>query len=494
MRYVRFVIAGLALSAGTASAGPVGDAIGNQGGSQASVNAGNAIHVTCQGFIDLTANGGTLNDTQTDLFGRCGDMVNTSLAYAGTGNGNFYSLDLGNPDELFGVLRQFSGEENSSQGRYATEGSVGQFASLSGRLSAIRRGARTSGLAVNLQGIDVLAKTGDDSSQLAPNLVGGNAGSADADTGWAWFGNVDYGFGDRDSSQNENGYDSDSYGFTIGADYVPSDSGMAFGVALAYQDADVDFDNVGVSGLVTAVAGGGIEADSLTFSVFGNYAPGPYYVSGILSFTDTDYDFERLIVVPESSNGGTVRAPAQRREIVSSTDSTQFSGQLQAGYSFGTGATTMDVFGAIEFLSSEVDDYAERSGSGGDESLALEFDEQDIDSQQAVLGASVRRAIATDSGVMIPYATLEYRHEFDNDARFVNARYRFSRTDFVGPTGDTDNFRIPTDDPDENFFNVTVGLSAQMGNNLFLFAQYSALVGLEDTNGNLITVGIRGNL
>ncbi len=128
-----------------------GQAIEDANGSDFSIRAADAVHVTCMDLsmknMDMVS--GPLQGQEQDLFARCGEMVRTSLG--STTNSYIVSGD----SDVFALLRQFSGEEASSQGRYAVEGSDSQFANVGARLSAIRSGARGSAFAFNFQGIDL---------------------------------------------------------------------------------------------------------------------------------------------------------------------------------------------------------------------------------------------------------------------------------------------------------------------------------------------------
>jgi len=481
----------MAAAPGVHAISELGQAVQDLGGSRLMVNAADAIYVTCTGLATTTQ---PLSPDQQILGGRCADMTQEGFFLAG----NFgavvpaadtfgLSSDPNSASTYLGLLRQFTGEEVSSQGRYATEGATDQFKSLGGRLGAIRRGVRASGIAFNMQGVDVIAARSD-SAELPQGLVGGAAGSADADTGLAWFANVEYGFGDRDSTEFENGYDADSFGGVLGVDYGFNENWVA-GVAFSYNRAEVDFDRAS-QGSLNAVSGGEMESDSTTLSAFANYVNGRFFGSVIVSFGETDYDMDRAAVIALDTSGGLSGGLSAEAAILESdTESNQFGAQVQLGYTFGEGAVTWDVYGGYDYLDVEVDGFAE-TGSP----LGLVFDDQDIDSSQAFFGGSVRRAVNMDFGVLVPYLSAEYRHEFDNDAREVSARYVLTVRG-VNETfqGETDDFQIPTDDPDDSFFDVTAGLAAQFGNNLMLFAQVSSIVGLEDTSANLITIGLRGS-
>ncbi len=484
----------LAVSALLASSQPyaitdMGQAIQDMGGSDLLVRAGDAIYVTCIALDTTPTDQKT--SAQIELNLRCADMTQQAFFLDPTPNqdvippaANSYGLAAGATDSYFSLLRQFSGEEASTQGRYATEGSTSQFRTLASRLSAIRRGVRSSGLAFNLQGTNVfsVADNGNDEDGLS-DMIGGAAGSGDGDLGWAWFANVEYGWGERDGTVSENGYESDSYGVVLGADYAFNDS-LVIGASININRAEVDFDRSAAGG-VNSVSGGGMDIDSESLSVFANYMTGQFFASAIVTAGQGEIDMTRSIDVSLAPS----RLPGTTGAVTSNTDSDQLATQLQAGYTFGETATTWDLYGGLEFSSIEIDSFAE-SGSP----LVLSFGDQEIDSQQIFLGGAIRRAISTDRGVIVPYASLEYRYEMDNDSRSIDARYSLS---IQGPTdtfqGETDNFEIPTEDADDSYFDFTVGVSAQFGNNLAAFAQINSLLGLEDTTANMITIGVRGS-
>ncbi|MFK7913434.1 MAG: autotransporter outer membrane beta-barrel domain-containing protein [Pseudomonadales bacterium] len=477
--YGSVMLLGLMGSQGVLAA-PAGDAVRANNGSTFSANAADAIQVTCGALVGaVDNNGNNATAEQNDLRTNCGNMVRTTLAVLGEGAVNNYGFDSG--DQVLNALRQFSGEESSSQGRYATEMNNRQFSVVNSRMSAIRQGSRgASGVGFNLQGAEVIAQTNAaPNSGIVPAMIGGSAGAA-GDTGIAWFANLDYGFGDRDGSINENGYEYDAYEISLGADYA-WDNGWAIGGIASYSDNDVDFDDDGAT--VASISGGSIETDGYTISAFAQYQADAYYVSGVLGFGSLDHDMERRV---QFSSFGTAGSPD--RLMVGDTESDQLSGQVTVGRVFGTGATTFDVYAGLDYLTVDVDGYTEddTATNGG---LNLAFEDQDIDSLQSMLGVTVRQTVSLDAGgVFIPYAGLEWRHEFDNDARTVDARYANALPG--NPTGT--NFAMPTDDPDEDFGEITLGLSLQMRNSTFVFVQWQVAVGLEDAESNLITAGIRG--
>ncbi|MDO8861021.1 autotransporter outer membrane beta-barrel domain-containing protein [Haliea sp. E1-2-M8] len=465
-------------AAGQAQQGPatdVGQVLANQGAPQFIVDAGDAIRATC---LELGATG-QLSGQRLDLFSRCREM---SLTVLGATNNSYNYSSL---SDTYNAIRQFSGEEASSQSRLATESSNRQFVNLGARMDAIRRGARSSisPVAFNVHGVDLTEAVAGNTPPLAGGTGAGDA--RDADTGWAWFSNGAIGWGDRDETDNEGGYDFDSWGVTLGADYA-FDSGLALGLALGYSSYEVDLDRTAGSNFANSSAGGKIESEGYSLSGFFVYGMEKTYVNGILSYGQNDFDMARrvqLTAAPGAS--GTAQGLVLDRRFDASTDSTQLGAQTTAGYVFGSGATTADMYLGFDYLDIDIDGYQERE-DGTDGGLALRYGSQDVQSVQSIAGMMVRHASSTGFGVLLPYAGVEWRHEFDNESQALDYSYAFA------VPGSSVQFQSPTDDPDEDFFELTVGVSAQFANNLFAFVQYNSTAGLSRTSANLVTFGLRG--
>lgn len=452
-------------------AAPAGDAVAQDGGSEFLVNAADAIQLTC---VDLTAPSANLSAPQTDLRNRCREMVQTLVPPTG-GPGFGYLFET--TDEQFDAVRQFSGEETSSQGRFATEDTNRQFSAIATRLDAIRSGSRV-GLASN------------GSMQL------GGAASADedADLGFGWFTNVAFGSGGRDQTDGESEYDFDTVSGTLGIDYAFA-NGLVVGVAGGYGESDVNYSD-DPAATVNSVSGGGIESDGYTASVFASWAGATFYANAIASTGENDFDLARRALFTPPSGV----PPIVDRTFTAETDSEQVAGQATAGMTFGETAmgydVMVDMFVGVDYLSVEVDGYTEDevdNAGGATPGLALQFDDQDIDSTQSILGLMLRMTGNTSFGVLQPYTGAEWRHEFENDSRTIDYRYAFALTSDANGDGIVaPSFSTPTDEPDEDWAQVTVGLGAQLANRFFVFMQYDVALGLEDTTANAVTFGLRG--
>lgn len=440
------------------------------------VGTGDTVQATCGQLVpsfDGTADRPATSPAE-DLFFRCNEMVHTANALTpGSNASTLNNTGLGS-QQLAEVMQQLAGEEQASKGRLATETSNGQFANVGLRLDAIRQGARATagGIGLAMQGVPV---------------VGGNAGDAQDEGGWSWFANGALGFGDRDGTSRENGYDHDSYGATLGADYRFGTDFVA-GFAVGYADFEVDFDSVdSPTPLTSPVSGGDIEVDGYSLSVFGIGSVGAVSIDALLSYGENDYDTSRIVsYVADSDATGRAAGLAVERTMTGSTDGSNFAAGVNAGLDMPMGVATVYLDLGLSYLDVEIDGYTEADSAmnGG---LNLAYDDQSFDSLQSSLGLQITRPFSTAGGVFVPYARAEWRHEFRNDSEVLVARYAAARD-----LGVDVPFSIQTDDPDEDFAELGVGLSALFSRNLQLFVDYRTTVGLEDTTAHLFTAGIRG--
>lgn len=410
---------------------------------------------------------------QLDLFARCGEMV-------GTGD-NLGSDDLPLPsfnwsnNELASSMQQLSGEESASNGRLAVDTSNGQFENIGMRLDAIRTGTRATAGGLNL------------AFQGAP-IVGGNAGDEN-DSGWGWFINGALGFGEYDGTNQENEYDYDSAGATLGADYL-FNSGLVLGLAVTISEYEVDFERTNDSSdrsLTRTVDGGETDLDGWSLTPYVVYNFGRFYVDGVITYGENDIDTERE--VEYKSNNSALEDI--NRTMKGETDSETFAAGASVGtdFDFG-GALTLYVNAGLHYLDVEIDAYEEidPTTNGG---LNLGYMDQDIESLQSFLGAELTYAISTASGVILPYFRTEWRHEFENDSDTLQTYYAAYGKSEALENGIT--LDVVTEEPDEDFFEIGLGVSAVFSNNLQAFFDYSTTLELDDVEAHLFTIGIRGS-
>lgn len=392
------------------------------------------------GRQDLASHPDSLN-----LSVRCTELIVT--AHPGV---QVPSAELGLDDpEIRSALQQVVPEESEIIGTGATDTSHDQLANIGSRLQYLRTGTSTLPIA----GVH----TG--------GTMSGSTASADGYNRWGFFINGNYGTGEKDETFNENGFDFDAYGITIGIDYRFNDNFVG-GIAVGMASSDVDIDD----------NAGEYDTDGENIAVYALYNGEKFYVEGSLTYGSYDYEGERII------SYGPISLTAD-----SDTDGDQLAWSLGVGYSTYKNRWNLSYYGRLEGLDAEVDSYNE-TGSGNVEWL-VHVDDQDVDSLQAVLGVQAAFAISRDFGVIQPYANLEVHHEFDDDSRNVTAFYLADPFFAAGDT--TYAINLKTDDPDETFFLLTLGTTFVFKGGTQLFFNYDTVLGLDDVDSHSITAGLR---
>ncbi len=458
---VPFVSGGLAICASTAA---IAQNLANvPGTTPLQSRTGASVAAVCGQFIAANAAnpaatvGRDDGTAQGDLFGRCGDMVHNANALLGAGPTAF-SLGLTAAD-LNGALSDIAHDEVAAQGANTTQDTEIQIDNLTGRLSALRSGAKSiSSAGLNLRDSSghLLAANTD---WLGSALAAGEGDGGDSRLGV--FVTGDYSFGDDDGSNEEAGYDLDGYGITAGADYKLSDN-MIAGAAFGYTRTENDFDQ----------NGGKLDQDTYSFSLYASVYSGPMYLDGVISYAFSDMDVDRRL-----SYGGLVRPV--NRVANGDTEGDEWSFSVGAGYEFSSGGWSLTPMARATYSDADIDGYSETGALG----LNLAVADQSVKSFETALGADVSYAHSTNFGVVIPQLRLEWAHEFDNDSRQITAQY----------VNDPRNnrFFVRTDSPDRNYYVLGGGLSALMVGGLTTFAEVETILGKEDYNKYTFRVGGR---
>jgi uncharacterized protein with beta-barrel porin domain len=439
--------------------------LGSIGQTELQQQTGDAVTTVCG---QLAQEQSSLSSVQRDLFDRCGSMVGNANAIEGIDAGPLAkSLGL-TPDELAAAVQTVAGEEIGSAQTISTGLASGQVNTAIARLVSVRSGVR-----FGLAGLGV--GNGNYMADLDPGLgVGATGGAASADLvgKWGFFANGQYGFGDRDGTAREDGFDFDRWGLTAGADYRFTDN-LILGGLVSYSNVDSDFDKS------RAVPGGGIDANAWGLGLYGTYYTERFYVDGLIGYNQTDYDIDRGILLPLGDDPGPAAVPAARLARAS-TDSSDWTLSLGGGMDFSSGNLTYGPFARLNYISVDIDGYSERGADG----LNLTVDDQDWESLTTTLGGQISAALSQSWGVLVPQLSLGWVHEFENDAATFTAFYT------------ADPRRNPlisqTDDPDRDYAQLGVGVSAVLPNGIQAYVDYQTLLGNRYLNDNLFGVGLRG--
>ncbi len=382
------------------------------------------------------------------------------------------------------ALRAIAPEEVSSQGSVAIDSQATQLRNVGARLEALRSGARVSSTValqlgdVRLSPTQIAGLLGQggrqdlDPAELVDRqmrraLYGGGAvqepappatGSSSGLGGrLGFFVNGTLGEGNRPGTVRETGFDFDTEGLTAGVDYRLSDR-SSLGVAVGYVSDDVELQ----------ADGGGLDVDGLSLSLYGTYYLEHFYVEGMLGFGSNDFDMERVIHFLD-----------ERHVARAAPGGDQLSASVGLGYDAAVGSWTLGGFGRLDYVDVSIDGFDETGAPG----FNLSVGAQDVESLVASLGFQLGYAASVGWGVVQPTMRLGLHHQLEDDSRPIQAS-------FVEDPGGT-VFAIPTDDPDRDYFQLGLGLSAVFRGGRQAFVFYEKDLDRDDLNLYLITVGLR---
>lgn len=448
---------------------------------------------------------GAFTPMQNDLIDRCGEMVR---------NGE----RLESIPETRDALLKVSAEELAAQGTTSVETASVQLSNLGTRLAALRGGATgisLQGLAFNINGQTL---TGDMVARVAPGHARWDVEKAEGfEIVRAWrslahqkpfsesgfvglaspandrtaasaeqaslirrlgvFVNGTISLGDKDTTNREAGFDFTTLGVTAGIDYRFTRN-FVLGFAFGFASTDADVNPSG--------GGGDLDSKDYSFSLYGTYYRENFYVDGIVGGGWNTYDASRRIayVLPTTTPAPSPTVTTVNQVATGDTDGTYYSFGLGTGYDFHHQAWTFGPYGRVTYLKTAIDAFQERiDDSGPGSGLGLAYDDQRVESLQTALGAQVSYAISTPLAVLVPQLLFEWVHEYLNDSRTVTASY----------VHDPQHVPIPftTDDPDRDFFNLSVALSSVFRGGTSAFLYYQTALGLRDVSKHDIVLGVR---
>lgn len=459
------------------------------------------IKTVCAGNLlargQLIPNGAS-NRLQLD----CNSLVTASL------------IDTDNPD-VAEAIEQVANEEVASQGTLGVENSQLQARNVASRMIEVQTGVSAPRLTLADFGLANIAPR---TFSVALGVNGDEAIGGFSRT--SVFVNGSFYTGEQDPNRREKSFDWDSYAVTAGIDHRFTDNFFG-GVSVGYTDTEGDFD----------VNGGEVESDNFTISVFGSYyTDGGFYIDGVVGTGSTDYETDRNIryqVVTGNINleedvdlselgfapvpNTPVEAPnANVNQVArSSTDGDELSLSLGAGYHIQRGAATITPRVGINYLSTEVDGYDEtmcsldagecrnhdqETGNNLDGAgWAVAVGEQNIESLRASLGIGWKTALNQNWGVFLPYANVDYVHEFKDNPRNVLFCFREDKlcSGSAGVATLANPFVIRTAAPDEDFFLLSGGFVAQFAGGKTAFVNLEHMAGNDDVEYTGITAGFR---
>lgn len=497
---IRAVPAITMLAAGqSALSGPLDDFARANSGSEVQVNIAVAIQTLCPelvgSFGGLQGALAAPDSPDKDITLRCNELIGTAVDFDPNGS-PARSLGYTQSNQLLSALQEVTGEEIAAQNTMTVRAANSQFSNIASRIGALRlaaAGAGTTGPATAFN-FDVGGISLNQALPTQSRQILGSGASADEDTGFkraGFFINGSYNTGDRDESALEDGFDFDVFSGTMGLDYR-FNSGV-LGVSVGYDNFSADFKTSPV------VSGGSLEAKGLSGSIFGLKDFGNFFIDGIATFGQLDYDINRDLVYSSSNNDPNCQCPAQNRTLISESDGDHTTFSANAGWQIFANEWLIQPTLGVSYRNYKIDGYTEQDtlATGG---MELRYGDQDIDSLRSVAGLQLSRAVNRSFGVLRPWLSLEWFHEFEDDRSILKAKYAqedvlaaanpglaFSRS----LTGCLSCFEISNAVPDTDFGVVGAGLSFVFPNFVQLLFYYEGLVGYKDLTSNSITINFR---
>jgi len=234
--------------------------------------------------------------------------------------------------------------------------------------------------------------TGDGTGEgTAPDLP--NAGAASTpdndDIRLAFWtaGTVDFGF--ANTTAQRSGFRFTTGGVTAGADYRFSDE-FTLGLGFGYGRDSTD---VGASGTQS-------KADAFSVALYGSYRPKPsLFIDGVAGYGSLNFDSRRWVGDESAFAYG-------------SRDGHQVFASVSTGYEYRDSAWLVSPYGRLSVSESTLDRYSE-TGAGFS---SLTYFGQTVTAVSGTLGLRTEYAQPTRWGLFLPFARVEFQHDFNGQS------------------------------------------------------------------------------
>ncbi|MEW7989874.1 MAG: autotransporter domain-containing protein [Candidatus Thiodiazotropha sp.] len=371
------------------------------------------------------------------------------------------------------ALQQVLPESATKANATSRQGGETQIGNLGRRIAALRNGAR--GLSFN--GLDLRI----DDQTLPIELIAeayretvrrGGGASADNQllaSRLGVFVTGDITTGERDETDLESGLDFDTVGITIGADYRITNQ-FILGGAVGFVDTEAELEN----------DAGDLDTQGVSLSLFGTYySPQNYFVDFSATVGSNDFEQKRRIVYTLDGLADV------SQQLKADYDGDMVSLFVGSGYDFNRGPWSFGPRADLEYIKSDVDGFTEEisdpTADGG--GWATRVGETDQRWLTLNLGGKVSYTHSADWGVLIPYARLDWLHEFEDDSQVITAHF------IEDPAGM--GIEIQTDDPDRDYLRLRFGTSAQFQNGVVGFIDYGTILAHSEWSSHTISAGLR---
>jgi outer membrane autotransporter protein len=342
----------------------------------------------------------------------------------------------------------------------------GSPAGGSGNSSSTGGGASTP---TSLPGIvqQHLRDAGGRSLQPAAKIA---AASADADNvaGRGFFISIEGETLDRDRTAFEDGFNSRLQRATVGVDFGDTKRWIA-GVALDASRQDLDFND-----------GGDSDVESQGITAFGAFLPTDRLSAQFyLGYDRYSYDRRRNGSFTQFNSTGQVDFQSVPGRQSADYKADQYRAGILVSYAQPVAKMLIRPFAGLDWKRIEFGAFSEAGPTG----LELTFYDDKITSLQSGIGVGASVALPSGSWVLVPSASISWKHEYENDQRT-------REVSFVGDTR-AQRFTYQTDNPDRDWAEINLGIMAILPNGLQALANYRTITGNSIYQNWAATLGLR---
>ena len=393
----------------------------------------------------------TVADSLADACDRLSGRPNSELSEGqirlATRCDDLRELALVNPEAVDGLVELISPEETLALMKVVGAAAKMQSNAVAGRIRSAGRGIQQAGpnglaWAYNTN----YASAGDESLQSPFNL----------------FASVQIKKVEREKTQQENGYEQDAIGGTIGFDYALN-SDFFVGAALGSTSNTLDYND----------DQGGVETSTITLIGFFSYNMNNLAFDFQLGFDQSDYEVNRVFEYEDTFID---------LEVTSSGETTgsQYFILSNLQYSFNRKALTFSPYVQLEYSDGTIDAYQETNSIGFDVFL------NERNSQETLinLGFNSQYVVRTKWGVLIPSFDFEVVNSVSGGESEVEGRFVFAPED-------TENFVLTSDEVDTLFYRSSLGFSAVFPRGTSAFLNYQQLIDKEYFDTWQANAGVR---
>lgn len=214
-------------------------------------------------------------------------------------------------------------------------------------------------------------------------------------------GTLDFGF--ANTSAQRSGFRFTTGGITAGADYRVSDR-LSVGAGFGYGRDSTDIGNAGTKS----------TGDSYSVALYGSYRPLPtLFVDGVAGFGTLSFDSRRWVSDANDYAMG-------------SRNGHQVFASVSAGYEHRDSVWLFSPYGRLSVSESTLDPFSETSAGLN----ALTYFQQTVTTVSGTLGLRTEYTQKTRWGTFLPYARVEYQHDFNGQS---NAGLAYADLASAGP-------------------------------------------------------------